>query len=765
MMLAAPMNRSSSRFHRLPEILTACCALGALLAVEWYLSLVIPGASYSQRDGKGYQALLVTAFKFGGIFNLTNLNPVQGYGSLLLPMNVWANPAWWPFIIQDTQLATDISATLAVGCLAAGCYIMARCFDVPVLPSIIGAQLVIVMLPPLVRVTGTFYEMLWLNPGIATAYAAPMVALGIFTRLDTGIADKFAAKPLLLGSSIFSNPATKNFFYITGGVFASLLYGIFIDPLWIAITGIALFPAFAVVMLSELRFWPIVRRFSVLGCCLALLLASGALVYFYTLSQYTARVWWSNVLFYEPQKMPSLASITRIYPATLQHYYFPCAAGWLLGLIFARGRTRVLVCAALGSFILYVAQAAAYLRSSHWSMLPIPIYVEGAAMPLFTVAAVVGYWMTLRTVAAVIQSAWKKATAEMPTRLVETTSLAPTSTLLASCRRVIVAGAALAIAMVVPTGAAVTGVSIGAHWPPILVPFPDEPELLHYFEDAVGLRVDRDYRGIVWPSNAAVVKVDTIFDFWLHSVPTATEYSTTFPPVVMYLYSAVFQLPISSGWTNGINPHLGPDGSYDVFLKTLQALGVRYLMYTEHFPAADQKQFPVLVFPRPAPILEGGGASPEPPGDWIVYQLPEPNTGNYSPTRIVVVRTGAEIAAIMRDPNFDFKDQAILASDLSTPLVPASATKLSIIRDGLHFKAHSDGTSLVILPQQFSKCLSARDPRVRLVRADLVLTGVVFSGDIDTDISFDYGIFSPWCRLTDMNDTKLLDLKIVTAAH
>src|SRR5262249_13253982 len=288
------------------------------------------------------------------------------------------------------------------------------------------------------------------------------------------------------------------------------------DPLWIAITGIALFPAFAVVMLSELRFWPIVRRFSVLGCCLALLLASGALVYFYTLSQYTARVWWSNVLFYEPQEMPSLNSITRIYPATLQHYYFPCAAGWLLGLIFARGRTRVLVCAALGSFILYVAQAAAYLRSSHWSMLPIPIYVEGAAMPLFTVAAVAGYWMTLRTVAAVIQSARKKATAEMPTRLVETTSLGPTSTLLASCRRVIVAGAPLAVAMVGPTGAAVTGVSIGAHWPPILVPFPDEPELLHYFEDAVGLRVDRDYRGIVWPSNAAVVKVDTIFDFWLH---------------------------------------------------------------------------------------------------------------------------------------------------------------------------------------------------------------------------------------------------------
>jgi hypothetical protein len=765
MMLAAPMSPSSERLGRLPEILTACCALGALLAVEWYLTLVIPGTSYSQSDGKLYQTLVVSAFRFGGIFNLTNLNPVQGYGSLMLPINVWVNPAYWPFAVQDMQLATDISATLAVGCLAVGCYIMARCFEVPVLPSIIAAQLVIVLLPPLVRVTGTFYQMLWLDPGIATVYAIPMVALGIFARLDTGYADKFLGKALVRGnsvfsSSIFSNPATKNFLLVTGGVFAWLLYGIFSDPFWMAISGIALVGAFAVVMLSEFRTRAIVRRFLVLGCCLALLLASGALVYFYTLSQYTARVWWGDVLGYQPQQYPFLASITRIYPATLQHYYLPCAAGWLLGLMFARGRARVLVCATLGSFVLYAAEAAIYLRSSHWSMLPLPIYIEGAAMPLFTVGAFIGYWSALNTLANAVQNAWKKAARNLPQRLVESPRpWWPPSSLLASCRPVVAGVAALVVGLVVPASAAVLGVSIGTS--PMFVPFPNEPELLHYFRDSIGLRVGGDYRGMVWLSTNDT----TTFALWLNGVPTALEYSQTFSPVVLYLYSAVFRLPVEPGYTNGINPTSGPDGSYDVFLKTLQALGARYLVYTKHFPAADQKQFPVLIFPRRPPILEGGSASPEPPGDYIVYQLPEANIGDYSPTRIVVARTGAEIAAIIRDPNFDFKDQAILSSDLSMPLVPASATKLSIIRNGLHFKAHSDGTSLVILPQQFSKCLSARDPGVRLVRADLLMTGVIFSGDIDTDISFDYGIFSPWCRLTDMSDTKSLDLKIDAAAH
>jgi hypothetical protein len=49
---------------------------------------------------------------------------------------------------------------------------------------------------------------------------------------------------------------------------------------------------------------------------------------------------------------------------------------------------------------------------------------------------------------------------------------------------------------------------------------------------------------------------------------------------------------------------------------------------------------------------------------------------------------------------------------------------------------------------------------VRLVRADLIMTGVIFSETVDTDISFDYGIFSPGCRRADFGDVKQLGLKI-----
>jgi hypothetical protein len=42
----------------------------------------------------------------------------------------------------------------------------------------------------------------------------------------------------------------------------------------------------------------------------------------------------------------------------------------------------------------------------------------------------------------------------------------------------------------------------------------------------------------------------------------------------------------------------------------------------------------------------------------------------------------------------------------------------------------------------------------------LMMTGVLFSGDLDTDIVFDYGIFIPGCRMADLAYIKRLDLKI-----
>jgi len=150
----------------------------------------------------------------------------------------------------------------------------------------------------------------------------------------------------------------------------------------------------------------------------------------------------------------------------------------------------------------------------------------------------------------------------------------------------------------------------------------------------------------------------------------------------------------------------------------------------------------------------------EEPAAWNIYELPHPNVGNYSPTEVVTAGSGAEIMTILGKPEFDATRQAVLSTLIAERLLPAREMRMSHTRSGLHVSGRSDGTSLVVLPQQFSNCLRARDERVRLVRANLMMTGLIFSGDLDTDIVFDYGIFTPACRRADLADMKRLDLKI-----
>ena len=150
---------------------------------------------------------------------------------------------------------------------------------------------------------------------------------------------------------------------------------------------------------------------------------------------------------------------------------------------------------------------------------------------------------------------------------------------------------------------------------------------------------------------------------------------------------------------------------------------------------------------------------------WHIYELPHPNVGDYSPTIAVTAETGDAAAAMIAQPDFDFTKQVVLSTAIDTSLVSARNIQMSLIRGGLHVSGHSDATSLVVLPQQFSHCLRARDERVRLVRANLMVTGVIFSGDVDTDIVFDYGLFTPRCRWGDISDIKTLKMQIDARAN
>src|SRR5258708_22556405 len=138
---------------RAPQFGIVAFGLSALLLVEWMLETrlvtTVTGTYVATKDGRMAEGVVRTAYRFAGWFNVTNLNPLQGAGSQLLPLNVWANPVHWPLAFFEGKLATDIAGLVVLICIAGSCYAMARRFDWPQLPTVTTAQVCLVFFWPL----------------------------------------------------------------------------------------------------------------------------------------------------------------------------------------------------------------------------------------------------------------------------------------------------------------------------------------------------------------------------------------------------------------------------------------------------------------------------------------------------------------------------------------------------------------------------------------------------------------------------------------
>jgi hypothetical protein len=697
----------SARLHAV-----AVLGLVATLTTQLVLSIVIKGASYGEMDGEAAQAAILTAFRFAGIFDVSNINPLQGIGSQLFPLNVWANPAHWPFAFLDRHLATDISAATALACLMLACFLMARSFDLPTLPSIIAAQLCILLFAPTVRyfrLSVVFAAI----PGIAVAYAPYMIALGILARLDPG--------------------SRRDFILSTCAIVMLIFFSIYCDPLWTMVCAISWIAPFAVVTFGPLQLRTIIIRCAALMCCAILLLISGALEYLFTLSQYTARVQFPEVL--GRPHAPEFTSV--LFTAPLAKYLYAVSVlGWVLGLRLQRGRARLLVMASSVSWGIFLIYSVCFLFSEGRWWLPLPIYVEHALWPLFATAAIAGY-------SCVARKAWLS-------------SLVARRSLAASAWTTIFVAVALAsfTVVVASRGAARTGTPISETFNH---PGPNEPEFSQFVTEKIGLAADRRFRGSIALWAYGQDDAFTMEKLVIRAVPWADEYSQMVSPQAIYFNHQLFKKDIGTD-LNYFWPWIGETGSYEVLFRTFQVLGLRYMAGYGPFPEAQAARFPSIAFPRRPTAAEHGF--------WHVYEFPRPNVGDYSPTELVTADSGAEMLEFMRRPDFDFTRKAVVGSPGPSlgPLVPAHDMRLTVIRGGLHVAGRSDGMSLVVLPQQFSHCLKPRDPNVRLIRADFLLTGMIFSGSVSTDIQFDYGIFSPTCRRRDLADVKALGMTISGAS-
>jgi hypothetical protein len=146
-----------------------------------------------------------------------------------------------------------------------------------------------------------------------------------------------------------------------------------------------------------------------------------------------------------------------------------------------------------------------------------------------------------------------------------------------------------------------------------------------------------------------------------------------------------------------------------------------------------------------------------------LYRLSQPNIGDYSPVEMRAAQNARDILAIMDDPTVDFRRVYVAAGPNPAPLVPATQGRITIERDGLRVTAQSEGKSVLVLPVEYSHCLdltvNGGDPRPTLFRADLLLAGLTFAGDIDVNLSYRFGPFeNRGCRNNDLGDAYAMGL-------
>jgi hypothetical protein len=298
----------------------------------------------------------------------------------------------------------------------------------------------------------------------------------------------------------------------------------------------------------------------------------------------------------------------------------------------------------------------------------------------------------------------------------------------------------------------------GSNAPNLLFP-PKNSVLVHHLQEQIGLSPGRPYNGMVATFTGFADHPDGVNFFqtvgkdyhyygqvgndfrgpglWHHRIPTLWEYNQFMTPPYYLMMSRMLARPQDHQMRNVI-----------VLSKInqpyLQSLGVRFLLCDQRIdhPAARQWTDPKL-------------------GDaLILYELSDPNVGNYSPTDLIVCENFTRAISIMQDLQFDFRKSAIVDALPAGQLVPADDGRITFEKGFIRVTAVSRESSVLLLPLQFSHCLSVktnrRDERGRepeLIRMNVMQAGLVFSGSIEVEIRFSAGPFDhPFGRIRDHLD-------------
>jgi hypothetical protein len=227
--------------------------------------------------------------------------------------------------------------------------------------------------------------------------------------------------------------------------------------------------------------------------------------------------------------------------------------------------------------------------------------------------------------------------------------------------------------------------------------------------------------------------------FWYYNIPTLMEFSHTVSPLLFAATTRYLAIPEDPPFRTLL--HMRRSN-----LNILRLLGVSYIVSDAPQAVPGTSDIATLPMPKglPAPRLEA---------------VPDPNLG-VSPTEAIPIESADDAVGQLGRPDFNFEQQVILSGPAPGNLVPAHDIRVTIVRGGIRVTARGSGKSLVVVPFQYSHCLSAVSNiggDVQLSRADILLTAVTFENDLDVTITYRNPLFAgAYCWLQNRADDRQL---------
>ena len=121
----------------------------------------------------------------------------------------------------------------------------------------------------------------------------------------------------------------------------------------------------------------------------------------------------------------------------------------------------------------------------------------------------------------------------------------------------------------------------------------------------------------------------------------------------------------------------------------------------------------------------------------------------------------------MTSPTFAFNETAVVHEANLSDLTPAELGAINFQKGGVRIRGRSHGPALLVLPIQFSNSLEIISTRtnskrvpIKMLRVNLLETGVLFDGEIDIKVAHVFGPFrGVKGRLRDIEDCKRLGIQ------